>query len=219
MIPLRDANRARTAPFVNYAIIGVNILVFLFELSLGKELNQFVFTYGLVPARLSAPEILSHFSPEQLVLPFVSFMFLHGGFLHLLGNMWSLFIFGDNVEDRVGHGRYLLFFLLCGWASGLSHVFMNWHSQVPTIGASGAIAGVIGAYFILFPNARILGLVPIFFFFAVLELPAVVFIGMWFLFQFLSATGTRATGIAWWAHIGGFIFGIILLKTVFSRRR
>jgi membrane associated rhomboid family serine protease len=204
---------------VNYAIIGVNILVFVYELSLGDTLNRFVFTYGLVPARLSLSDPSSHFNFGQLALSLVTFMFLHGGVLHLLGNMWSLFIFGDNVEDRIGHGRYLLFFLLCGWASGLSHVFLNFNSQVPTIGASGAIAGVMGAYFILFPNARILALVPIVFFFTILEIPAAIFIGIWFLFQFLSATGTQAKGIAWWAHIGGFIFGIILLKVLFNKRR
>jgi membrane associated rhomboid family serine protease len=141
-------------------------------------------------------------------------MFLHGGFLHLLGNMWFLYIFGDNVEDRLGHLRYLAFYLLCGLASGISHLALNWHSEIPTIGASGAIAGVMGAYFILHPNAKVLTLVPIFLFFQFLEIPAFVFMGVWFLFQFLSAAGASAHGggIAWWAHIGGFIFGMIFLK-------
>jgi hypothetical protein len=141
-------------------------------------------------------------------------MFLHGGFLHLLGNMWFLYIFGDNVEDRLGPFRYLVFYLLCGLASGISHLVINWHSVIPTIGASGAIAGVMGAYFILYPRAKVLTLVPIFIFFQFIELPAFLFLGIWFLFQFLSAAGAsaQAGGIAWWAHIGGFVFGIVFLK-------
>ena len=140
-------------------------------------------------------------------------MFLHGGFVHLLGNMWSLYIFGDNVEDRLGSLKYLLFYLLCGFASGISHLVINWHSQIPTIGASGAIAGVMGAYMILYPKSRILTLIPIFFFFHLVEIPAVIFLGIWFIFQFLSAASTAGQGgIAWWAHIGGFIFGIIFLR-------
>jgi hypothetical protein len=141
-------------------------------------------------------------------------MFLHGGLLHLLGNMWSLYIFGDNVEDHLGHFRYLAFYLLCGLASGVSHLVLNWHSEIPTIGASGAIAGVMGAYFVLYPKAKVLTLVPIFIFIQFIELPAYIFLGIWFLFQFLSAAGAsaQASGIAWWAHIGGFIFGIVFLK-------
>jgi membrane associated rhomboid family serine protease len=141
-------------------------------------------------------------------------MFLHGGFLHILGNMWSLYIFGDNVEDRLGSLRYLFFYLLCGLASGLSHLFINWQSQVPTIGASGAIAGVMGAYLILYPKSRILTLIPIFFIPYFIEVPAFFFLGLWFVIQFVSATGSQGQmgGIAWWAHIGGFVFGIIFLK-------
>ena len=141
-------------------------------------------------------------------------MFLHGSFLHLLGNMWSLYIFGDNVEDRLGHFRYLMFYLLCGLASGVSHLVINWHSEIATIGASGAIAGVMGAYFVLYPQAKVLTLIPIFFFFHFVELPAFLFLGIWFLFQFMSAaaSSSQAGGIAWWAHIGGFVFGIIFLK-------
>ncbi len=137
-----------------------------------------------------------------------------GGFWHLLGNMWSLYIFGDNVEDRLGHLHYLLFYLICGIASGLSHMMLNMNSNVPTIGASGAIAGVMGAYFILHPRARILTLIPIFFIPYFLEIPAYVFLGFWFVLQFLYAAGSHAQtgGVAWWAHIGGFVFGIIFLK-------
>jgi membrane associated rhomboid family serine protease len=214
MIPLRDTIQSRNYPVVNTAIIGLNVLLFFVELSQGPRLDRFIITYGLVPARYSMPEIGSHFSFGQQVLSLLSFMFIHGGFWHLLGNMWSLYIFGDNVEDRLGPLRYLLFFLLCGFASGLSHLFINWHSQVPTIGASGAIAGVMGAYLILYPKSKILTFIPIFFFPYFIEIPALVFLGIWFLIQFLSAAGThgQAGGIAWWAHIGGFVFGIIFLK-------
>jgi len=214
MIPIRDTIRAETYPIVNSLIITVNVLFFFVELSQGERLNRFIYIYGLVPARYAIPQISAYFTSGQQVMSFLTFMFLHGGFLHLIGNMWFLYIFGDNVEDRLGHFRYLVFYLLCGLASGVSHLVINWHSKVPTIGASGAIAGVMGAYFILYPRAKVLTLVPIFFFFQFFELPAFVFLGIWFLFQFLSAAGAsaQAGGIAWWAHIGGFVFGVIFLK-------
>jgi membrane associated rhomboid family serine protease len=216
MIPLRDTIPSANYPVVNVAIIAANVLVYFVQASQGQNLNSFIFTYGLVPARYSVPAIAAHFSLFEQVFSLLSFMFLHGGFWHLLGNMWSLYIFGDNVEDRMGPVRYLLFYLLCGFASGLTHFFTNTHSQVPTIGASGAIAGVMGAYFLLYPNSRILTFIPIFFIPYFIEVPAFVFLGVWFLFQFLSATGTPAHGggIAWWAHIGGFVFGIIFLKVL-----
>ena len=213
MIPIRDTIRSETYPIINYVLIALNILAFLVEQSLGRNLNEFIFTYGLVPARYSVPQISAHFTTAQQVIAFLTFMFLHGGFFHLLGNMWFLYIFGDNVEDHLGHFRYLAFYLLCGLASGISHLFLNWTSQIPTIGASGAIAGVMGAYFILYPRAKILTLVPIFFFLHFMKIPAFVFLGFWIFFQFLSATSSaQAGGIAWWAHIGGFIFGMIFLK-------
>ena len=217
MIPIRDTIRTETYPVVNSVLIAVNVLVFMITLSQGAtEHTRFVYTYGLVPARYSLPQLASYFTTLQQVVAFITFMFLHGGFLHLLGNMWSLYIFGDNVEDHLGHFRYLIFYLLCGFLSGLSHLALNWHSQIPTIGASGAIAGIMGAYAVLYPRAKVLTLVPIFFFLHFVELPAFIFLGIWFLFQFLSATGTsaQAAGIAWWAHIGGFIFGIGLLKLI-----
>jgi len=213
LIPIRDTIRSETYPIINYVLIGLNILAFFVEQSLGRNLNEFIFTYGLVPARYSIPEISAHFTTDQQVIAFLTFMFLHGGFFHLLGNMWFLYIFGDNVEDRLGHFRYLAFYLLCGLASGISHLFLNWTSQIPTIGASGAIAGVMGAYFILHPRAKVLTLIPIFFFIQFVEIPAFVFLGFWIFFQFLSAAFSAQTGgIAWWAHIGGFVFGIIFLK-------
>ncbi|MDY6989355.1 MAG: rhomboid family intramembrane serine protease [Thermodesulfobacteriota bacterium] len=214
MIPIRDTIRSETYPIVNTVLIAVNVLAFLLELSQGQTFNKFIYVYGLVPARYSIPQVSAYFTFAQQVLPFLTFMFLHGGFLHLLGNMWFLYIFGDNVEDRLGHLRYLAFYLLCGLASGISHLALNWHSEIPTIGASGAIAGVMGAYFLLHPRAKVLTLVPIFIFFQFLEIPAFVFMGVWFLFQFLSAAAASANagGIAWWAHIGGFIFGMAFLK-------
>jgi len=214
MIPLRDTNRSRNFPAVNTLLIAANVFVFLVQLAQGSRENVFVFTYGLVPARYSVPQVGAHFTSFQQALALFSFMFLHGGFWHLLGNMWSLYIFGDNVEDRMGPFRYLLFYLLCGWASGLLHLFLNWHSPVPTIGASGAIAGVMGAYLILFPRSRILTLIPVLFIPYFIEIPAFFFLGLWFLLQFLGAAGSGAQGggIAWGAHVGGFVAGIILVK-------
>ncbi len=211
MIPIRDTIPTQNAPIVNYVLIGVNVVVFLFQISLGPELEKFIYVYGLVPARYTLPKISAYFSSGQQIVSFLSFMFLHGGFWHLLGNMWSLYIFGDNVEDRLGHLRYLVFYLLCGLASGVSHLFLNLNSNIPTIGASGAIAGVMGAYFILHPSSKILTLIPILFIPWFIEIPAFIFLGFWFVFQFINAAGGTG-GIAWWAHIGGFIFGIIILK-------
>jgi membrane associated rhomboid family serine protease len=214
MFPIRDTIQSKNYPVVNNALIVINILFYLVELSKGAGLNQFIFTYGLVPARYSMPEIGAYFSPAQQVTAFFTFMFLHGGFWHILGNMWSLYIFGDNVEDRLGHLRYLAFYMLCGLLSGLFHLAVNWTSQIPTIGASGAIAGVMGAYIILYPQSKILTLIPIIIIPYFIEIPAVIFLGIWFVLQFLGAAGSsaQAGGIAWWAHVAGFIAGILLLK-------
>ncbi|RJR17750.1 MAG: rhomboid family intramembrane serine protease [Desulfobacteraceae bacterium] len=218
MIPLRDTTPSRNYPVVNVAIIAVNVLVYLLQMAQGPHLERFIFMYGLVPAKLSIPELADRLSLGQQAFPFFSFMFLHGGFWHLLGNMWSLYIFGDNVEDRMGPLRYLAFYILCGLVSGISHLVLNWQSPIPTIGASGAIAGVMGAYFLLFPSSKVLTFIPIFFIPYFIEVPAFVFLGIWFLLQFLNAAGGPAGGggIAWWAHIGGFAGGMILLK-LFSR--
>jgi hypothetical protein len=218
MIPIRDTVQSRTYPIVNMTIIGINILVYFYQLSLGQNVDQFIVTYGLIPARYTVGQIASHFTAHQQVAALFSFMFLHGGFWHLVGNMWSLYIFGDNVEDRVGHVRYLVFYILCGLVSGLFHLGLNWDSRIPTVGASGAIAGVMGAYFLLYPGAKILTLIPIFFIPWFIEIPAFFFLGIWFLLQFLNAAGTPAhgAGVAWWAHIGGFLCGILLLKTLFQ---
>ena len=214
MIPIRDAIRSKHFPAVNFLIIGLNIIVFLWELIQGPHLGEAFFFFGLVPIRYSDPELSAHFTTFQQSLPFLTSMFLHGGFLHILGNMWFLYIFGDNIEDRVGHIRYLIFYIFCGVAAGLVHLLTNWNSKIPTIGASGAISGVMGAYLLLYPRARILTLIPIFFFFQFIELPAFIFLGYWLLLQLFSAslTPSNVGGVAFWAHIGGFISGLILIK-------
>jgi len=215
MIPLRDTTRSRNYPVVNTLLIATNVLLFIVQTTQGPQEDAFIYTYGLVPARYSVPEVGAYFTSFQQVLALLSFMFLHGGFWHLLGNMWFLYIFGDNVEDRLGPFRYLLFYLLCGWASGLFHLLLNWQSPVPTIGASGAIAGVMGAYLILFPHSKILTLIPILFIPYFIEIPAFIFLGVWFFLQFLGVlSGAQGGGIAWWAHVGGFVTGIILLKVL-----
>ncbi len=214
MFPIRDTIPSRNHPVVNNTLIGINVVVFLIQLTQGEDLTRFNYIYGLVPARYTVSQYSSYFSFGQQIFALLSFMFLHGGFFHLLGNMWSLYIFGDNVEDRLGHLRYLIFYLLCGLASGLSHLVLNLSSNIPTIGASGAIAGVMGAYFMLYPRSRILTLIPIIIIPWFVEIPAFIFLGIWFFMQMVNATGSQAgaAGIAWWAHIGGFLFGIVLLK-------
>lgn len=215
MFPIRDTIQAGNHAVVNWIFIVANAIVFVCELLQGDDLPRFIFTYGLVPARYTIPGLSDMFSTAQQIFALFSFMFLHGGLFHLIGNIWFLYIFGDNVEDRLGHLRYLFFYLLCGWVSGLFHLLTNLHSQVPTIGASGAIAGVMGAYFILYPRSKIITLIPILFIPYFIELPAAVFLGLWLFFQFVSAAITesaQAAGIAWWAHIGGFLSGMLFLK-------
>lgn len=214
MIPLRDTIPARTRPFVTQTIIAANVLVYLLQMAQGPHLERFIYFYGLVPARYFVPQIADYFSVGEQAFALASFMFLHGGFWHLLGNMWSLYIFGDNVEDHFGPMRYAVFYVICGLASGLSHLMLHRYSNIPTIGASGAIAGVMGAYFLLFPRSRVLTLIPILFIPYFIEIPAYFFLGVWFVLQFLNAAGSggAAGGVAWWAHIGGFVFGMAMLK-------
>ncbi len=218
MIPLRDTISSKNYPIVNNSIIAVNIFFFLIQLAQGDKFNLFINIYGLVPAHFTNPAYSVHFSFAQKAVSLISFMFMHGGFWHLLGNMWSLYIFGDNIEDRLGHLRYLAFYLMCGLASGLFHMILNLNSPNPTVGASGAIAGVMGAYLILYPRSKILTLIPILFIPLFLEIPASVFLGIWFLLQFIGAAGSSAQGggIAWWAHVGGFVAGILFLKMMLT---
>ncbi len=220
MLPLRDNIPSRRYPVVTWLIILVNLGVFGWELSLGPALGDALLVYGIVPVRYTVPEVARLFSwPEQL-LPFLSSMFMHGGWTHLLGNLWTLWVFGDNVEDRLGHGRYLGFYLAGGVAAALLHIYTNATSAVPTIGASGAIAAVMGAYFRLYPHARVEMLIPPFFLGPYFVVPAVVFLGWWFILQFFNGTLSllsdpeAAGGIAWWAHIGGFVFGALLCSIV-----
>jgi membrane associated rhomboid family serine protease len=214
MIPIRDTTKSRTVPFVNYLLIAICGVVFLFEVSLGSRAEMLVSRFGVIPADVSMLWRDHHVSVGSL-LTLVTSTFLHGGWMHLIGNMLYLYIFGDNVEDRIGHGPYLFFYLLCGVGASVVQVLSSQLSTVPLIGASGAIAGVLGAYFLLYPRARILTLVPLFVFFPVIELSAFFFLGFWFIMQFLqgslSAGADVAGGVAWWAHAGGFLVGAALL--------
>jgi membrane associated rhomboid family serine protease len=216
MIPLYDTVRSRRFPVVNLVLIALNILVFIYEAQLGSTaLGRFISTWALVPSRL-----VSH--PQTTWITIFTSMFLHGGWFHVLSNMWFLFIFGDNIEDRLGSTRYLIFYLLSGVAAALMQVYILQTSSEPMIGASGAIAGVLGAYLISFPRARIASLVPIFFIFTIIEIPVTIFLLFWFVTQlfsgWLSLQGASGSGIAWWAHIGGFVFGFVAVN-LFPRRR
>ena len=211
MIPLRDTQPSQTRPVVTLILIAVNFAVFLLELAQGNGMDRFMWEWGLVPAKYTDARYGIYTDFIQQFGSLFTFMFLHGGWLHLVGNMWSLWIFGDNVEDRLGPVRFGIFYVLCGLASGLTHFLTNALSPVPVVGASGAIAGVMGAYFLLYPGSRILTLIPIFFFPLFIEIRAFLFFGIWFALQFLNAFG-GATGIAWWAHIGGFLMGIFMVR-------
>ncbi len=221
MFPLRDANPSRTTPFVTYLLIAVNVLVYLGEFLLGEYQVQIITTFGVIPARVTGmgDAGLTGIPP---VLTIFSSLFLHGGLWHLIGNMWFLYVFGDNIEDRLGHSRFLLFYLLAGIAAACTQIFINPASPVPMVGASGAIAGVLGAYVLLFPTARISTLVFLFIFIQVIEMPAFLFLGLWFLMQIFSGVmslgiGGDAGGVAWWAHIGGFAAGAIMLPVLKKR--
>jgi membrane associated rhomboid family serine protease len=215
MIPIRDTVPRRHFPFAVLTLIAVNVYVFLKEFSLPPEAaEQLIYLFGLVPARFTHADWAARVGYPHTYLPFLTTMFLHGGWLHILGNMWVLWIFGDNVEDRMGPLRFLGFYLLCGFAAGFVHVMTNPSSRVPAVGASGAIAGVMAAYFALFPRARIIAMFPIIFYPVFFQVPAFVYLGVWFLIQFFSGTAAIAThrevsGIAWWAHVGGFATGIL----------
>jgi len=208
MIPLRDTVPSETVPVVTRLLIGANVLVFLYQAALGSYGESFIRAHGLVPRRV-------HLDQLETLRPLVTSMFLHGGWMHLLGNMLYLHIFGDNVEDRVGHLRYLALYLLAGIVAGIAQVAINPRSGLPMVGASGAIAGVTGAYFLFYPRARVVTLVPIFVFLQVVELPAVFFLFVWFAFQLFLGIGSLGMdsaggGVAFWAHIGGFLAGMVL---------
>jgi membrane associated rhomboid family serine protease len=210
MIPLKDINPTRNFPFVNVMLISANVLVFFYQITLSPHAAKaFLLANATIPSRI--PAFLAGHAPASMALfPLFSSMFLHGGLMHLLGNMLFLYIFGDNVEDAFGHIGYLFFYLLCGIGSGLIHVMFNWDSAIPALGASGAISGVMGAYAVLFPNHRILT----FFFIFLIPVPAILILGYWFVLQFVAGINglgmATAGGVAWWAHIGGFLMGVVI---------
>ncbi len=227
MIPVRDDIPSSRIPFVNISLIVINVIVFVFELTLTeRQLQRFFHQFAVQPY-----EYLLYFSPynqgaltlTDLVLPLFTSMFLHGGWMHIIGNMLYLWIFGDNVEDRMGHVKYLVFYLLCGVLASGAHILSDPTSRIPSLGASGAIAGVLGAYICLYPHARVLVLVPVLLFFLTAEVPAWIFLGIWILQNFASGVATlgvetaQSGGTAWWAHIGGFVVGTVLVWA-FARR-
>ncbi|HEU5162967.1 MAG TPA: rhomboid family intramembrane serine protease [Thermoanaerobaculia bacterium] len=219
MIPLRDINpRGAGVPFVNIALIIANILMFFWELSLGARLQGTIASIGFVPAEFFAG------GAARESFDILTSMFLHGGWLHLGGNMLYLWIFGDNIEDRMGHLRYLVFYLVCGYAAALSHALFSASSTLPAIGASGAVAGVLGAYIVLFPRAHVMTLIPLGFFIAMRQLPALVVLGLWFVMQLFTGVASigvdtaQTGGVAWFAHIGGFVAGLVLVF-VFRRKQ
>jgi len=220
LLPLRDTVRTRIFPLVNILIIGLNVYIFFRQLALDYyQLNAAVFTYGLIPARLMADLHAGRF--VSALIPLITYQFMHSSWMHIGSNMLYLWIFGDNIEDRLGHIKYLLFYLLMGVIAGLVQVFFDPTSNIPIIGASGAVAGILGAYLISCPRARVVALVPLFFLFTIAEVPAVIFLGFWFVLQVfsgLTSIGVDVT-VAWWAHIGGFLAGLGLIKFFGKRVR
>jgi membrane associated rhomboid family serine protease len=216
MFPIKNTVATRYPPVATWCLIFANCAVFLFEAGLGpRELNWFLNSYALVPARYFVPYSRGHATDLIDYLPFVTNTFLHGGWLHLILNMWTLWLFGGAVEDRLGHGRYVVFYFSCGVLASAAHALFNPGSTVPALGASGAIAGIMGAYVSMFPLARIIVVVPIVFIPLFFEWPAILFVGIWFVLQLLQGTVDLLTpstgaGVAWWAHVGGFLAGLVL---------
>jgi len=227
MIPLRDTIQARRTPIITVGLIMANVVIFIYELSLpANKLEQLFHLWGMVPARFFHPQWASHTGyPPLSFWSFGTSMFLHGGWMHLVSNMWALWLFGDNVEDRMGHIRFFLFYLFCGILAGLAHLVFHPGSTIPTIGASGAIAGVMGAYFLLFPFSRILVLMPVLFYPLFFEIPAVFYLFLWFITQFwigtLSLTAKQGNygGVAVWAHVGGFIAGLVFQRVFVMKKK
>ena len=216
MIPIRDDTPRTTTPYITYFLVALNLLIFVFEVVLDpRSRTLFINSFAVIPERVTGL-LTSH--PSQALLPVLTSMFLHASWLHVIFNMWGLWIFGDNVEDHLGHFRYLMFYLLAGFAASALHIVFNAGSRVPSVGASGAIAGIMGAYFLLYPSARVLTLIP-FFFLYFTWLPAWLVLGYWFVVQFLSGAATSITyshqtggGVAFWAHVGGFVAGLAMIK-------
>lgn len=231
MIPIKDDIPSKSYPIVNITLIVINVIAFLFELSLGDDLESFIKAFAIIPEKYFYSGIQYEdgtvvlFSMSERIIPLFTSMFLHGGWLHLFSNMLYLWIFGDNVEDRMGHFRYILFYILCGLIAAGAHIITNPDSEIPTIGASGAIAGVLGAYLLLYPFARVIVVIPILFFWDIIKLPALIVLGFWFVTQIFQGTlalaiQTSATGgVAWWAHIGGFVAGLLLINIFKKKNR
>ncbi len=226
MIPIHDTVPVRNPPLAVYALIGLNVLAFAIEMAMPEgDLERLFYVLGIVPARYSHPDwaVRVGFTIDDY-WPFLTSMFLHGGWAHIIGNMWTLWIFGDNVEDRMGPLRFTLFYLTCGLVAGVVHWFTNADSDVPTLGASGAVAGVLGAYFVLYPRAQLVVMFPILFYPVFFEIPAVMYLLFWALTQLFSGTLTlvgpvEVGGIAWWAHVGGFAAGLVLHRLFMRPRR
>lgn len=223
MIPLRDSQPSRRFPLVTITLIAINVLVFIYEVGLNQAgLQQLFITYGLIPARMGSLPVTLLEGEYGVLLTLVTAIFLHGSWLHIGGNMLYLWVFGDNVEDRMGSARFVLFYLVTGIAANLAHFFANPVSTIPTVGASGAVAGVLGAYLLSFPRARVLALIPLGIFFTISEVPALLFLILWFFLQLVSgflSLGGRAVGpVAWWAHIGGFVVGAVLILVMRRKR-
>jgi membrane associated rhomboid family serine protease len=226
MIPLRHTLTRRDTPYVNRALVAANVIVFIAQLLMGPLTERVIQTFGFMPARFLDPGTF-HYQPWEVAITLVTSLFLHGGFVHLIGNLIYLWVFGDGVEDALGHARYFLFFVACGAMGSLTHTMLFPTSTVPSIGASGSIAGILGAFLVLRPHARIVTLFPLVVYWAMAEIPALLFLPVWFLMQFfngvLSLQAARATqevaGIAWWAHVGGFAFGALAAFVVRLGRR
>jgi membrane associated rhomboid family serine protease len=215
MIPLNDLNPRRSFPVMTLLLIAANVAVFVHQITLPAAAGDaFVKTYALTPSHIQLALEGHRYTAFQAFLPLFTCMFLHGGFLHIIGNMWFLWIFGDNVEDQFGPFGFLLFYLVCGLGSGATQVLFSWGSHVPSLGASGAISGVLGAYIVFFPRSRILTLIPLLIIFFTARISAWVFIGIWFLLNFLSGISSLGAintgGVAWWAHVGGFLLGVLI---------
>ncbi len=227
MIPLRDTIPSRSIPIVTYLLLIVNVGIFLFGLFAldSKQAEMMIYDFGLVPDNIRLYNVNNVYELRTYILrPFLTNMFLHGGWGHIISNMWILFIFGDNVEDRMGKIKYFLFYIICGIIASLTHFILHRNSPIPAIGASGAISGVMAAYMLLFPKSTIVSIVPIFIIPLFIPIPALFYIGIWFFGQLLSGTTSlmlsdSATGIAFWAHIGGFLGGVLLYKNFDSPKR
>ncbi len=232
LLPLKDRNPTERTPVVTIALIAINVVIFLYELMLGRELNGFIASYGVIPyelthftdlvGRVQGSPIIHADGPPFIPLTLITSMFLHGGFMHLIGNMLYLWIFGNNIEDILGPLKFLFFYIVCGLAASIGHIALHPNALIPTIGASGAVAGVLGAYLLAYPRARVLTLVFVVIFVQLIELPAALVLVFWFVIQFFQGFASIASGatggVAWFAHIGGFIAGLLLIKMMAPAR-